>query len=166
MSIKKFKEFCDANPPVFDDIDEGKMAMDEAALAISIKTKDETGIDVEDANMYSIQQAKLRTEEDARLSLADKKKQRVRNQIQQLRVRFTEQSKRNEEASNHIRLLEDDFQIDPEFFSVLYDRNEAKIEETKKEVAWGIEFHTLSLNKVKNKFYDVLEFEKFTVKGI
>jgi len=49
---------------------------------------------------------------------------------------------------------------------VLYDRNEHKIEETKKEVAWGIEKNTVYLNKLKNKFYDLLEFEKFTVKGI
>lgn len=33
-------------------------------------------------------------------------------------------------------------------------------------MAWGIEYHTVHLNKLKNKFYDVLEFEKFTVKGI
>jgi len=49
---------------------------------------------------------------------------------------------------------------------VLFDRNEAKIEETKKEVAWSIEYHTVNLNKLKYKYYDVLEFEKFTVKSI
>jgi len=48
----------------------------------------------------------------------------------------------------------------------LYERNENKIEETKKEVAYGIEYATVDLNKLKNKYYDVLEFEKFTVKGI
>lgn len=48
----------------------------------------------------------------------------------------------------------------------MYERNESKIEETKKEVAWGIEYATVNLNKLKNKYYDVLEFEKFTVKGI
>jgi len=48
----------------------------------------------------------------------------------------------------------------------LQERNEAKIDETKKEVAWNIEYHTVNLNKLKNKYYDVLEFEKFTVKAI
>ena len=33
-------------------------------------------------------------------------------------------------------------------------------------MAWGIEYHTVRLNKLKSKFYDVLEFEKFTVKAI
>jgi len=48
----------------------------------------------------------------------------------------------------------------------LIDRNDTKIEETKKEVAWRIELNTVKLNKLKNKYYDVLEFEKFMVKGI
>jgi cytochrome c biogenesis protein ResB len=49
---------------------------------------------------------------------------------------------------------------------MLEERNAAKIDEAKKEVAWNIEFHTIKLNKLKSKFYDVLEFEKFTVKAI
>lgn len=49
---------------------------------------------------------------------------------------------------------------------MLRERNFFKIEEAKKEVAWGIEYHTVRLNKLKEKFYDVLEFEKFTVKAL
>jgi len=49
---------------------------------------------------------------------------------------------------------------------MLQERNDLKIEESKKEVAWGIEFHSVKLNKLKSKFYDVLEFEKFTVKAM
>ena len=72
----------------------------------------------------------------------------------------------NTNAAKHLLADEEIFQIDPTFFQVLYDRNDQKIEEAKKEVAWGIEYHTVNLNKLKNKFYDILEFEKFTVKGI
>jgi hypothetical protein len=49
---------------------------------------------------------------------------------------------------------------------MLRDKNNDKIEESKKEVAWSIEYHTLRLSKLKTKFYDVLEFEKFTVKAL
>ena len=49
---------------------------------------------------------------------------------------------------------------------MLLERNASKIEETKKEVAWNIEYHTVRLNKLKNKFYDVLDFEKYTVKAM
>ena len=72
----------------------------------------------------------------------------------------------NKNTPEHLQATEDDFQIDPQFFQVLLDRNETKIEETKKEVAWPIEKATVMLNKLKNKFYDLLEFEKFTVKGL
>ena len=100
------------------------------------------------------------------MTLADRKKQKVRVQINDLREAFNQIVKKNTNAAEHLHITEDDFQIDPEFFSILYERNESKIEETKKEVAWGIEYHTVNLNKLKNKYYDVLEFEKFTVKGV
>ena len=73
---------------------------------------------------------------------------------------------KNKGVEDVIQVSDQDFNIDPEFFEMLLDRNAAKIEETKKEVQWNIEFHTVKLNKIKNKFYDVLDFEKFTVKAM
>jgi hypothetical protein len=73
---------------------------------------------------------------------------------------------KNESAEDWVRLTGNDFIIDPEYFQMLRERNMYKIEEAKKEVAWGIEFHTVRLDKLKEKFYDVLEFEKFTVKAM
>jgi len=49
---------------------------------------------------------------------------------------------------------------------MLSEKNNARIEETKKEVAYNIEWATVSLNKLKDKFYSVLHFEKFTVKAL
>jgi len=49
---------------------------------------------------------------------------------------------------------------------ILSERNDGKISETKKEEAFDIEKNTLALNKFKNKFVDVLEFDKFTVLSI
>ena len=63
-------------------------------------------------------------------------------------------------------MTEDEFNIDPNYFEMLEQRNNDSIEEAKKEVAWHVEWHTVALNKLKNKFYDVLEYEKFTVKSI
>lgn len=116
--------------------------------------------------MYSIQQAKLRTEEDRRLELAEEKKEAVKVKIQNLRKQFRILQERNEDTEEVIRVSEDDFNIDPEYFELLLEKNDAKIEETKKEVNWNIEYHTVRLNKLKNKFYDVLDFEKFTVKAM
>jgi hypothetical protein len=49
---------------------------------------------------------------------------------------------------------------------ILQERNDEKINETKREVAWNNEYNEVKLAKLREKFYDVLEFEKFTVKAI
>jgi hypothetical protein len=100
------------------------------------------------------------------MKLAEEKKQGVRNRIKGLRDTFQSLAKKNIDSEEWIRLNLEDFNIDPIFFDMLRQRNFIKIEEAKKEVAWGIEFHTVRLNKLKEKFYDVLEFEKFTVKAL
>ena len=60
-------------------------------------------------------------------------------------------SGKNLDADNWVRLTQDDFNIDPMYFDMLRERNFGKIEEAKKEVAWGIEFHTVRLNRPKDK---------------
>lgn len=51
--------------------------------------------DIEDPSVYSIQQSKLRTEEDARMKLAEEKKQGIRRRITDLRYQFEELVKEN-----------------------------------------------------------------------
>lgn len=161
---KKMKEYQEQNLPTF--VDQDALVLDEASLAITIKNKEPVNEDVTDPTIYSIQQAKLRTEEDHRLQLADKKKTQVRNQINKLREWFKKIVKNNDTTAKHLQAHEDDFQIDPHFFQVLYDRNDAKIQETKREVAWGIEFEKLKLEKLQHHYYEKIEYEKFTVKAI
>lgn len=85
------------------------MGVDEAALAITIKTKEPLGQDVTDPTIYSIQMDKMKTEEDHRLSLADRKKGKVRDQINELRDAFNQIVNKNNDASEHVQIGEDDF---------------------------------------------------------
>lgn len=85
------------------------MGVDEAALAITIKTKEPLGQDVTDPTIYSIQMDKMKTEEDHRLSLADRKKGKVRDQINELRDAFNQIVTKNNDASEHVQIGEDDF---------------------------------------------------------
>ena len=140
--------------------------LDEILFSVSLRGLPENQQDITDHSIYSIQQSKLRTEEDHRLKLAEEKKQGVRKKVDQLRSEFTQLVKQNEAEEEVIRVSQNDFNIDPEYFEMLLERNANKIEETKKEVAWNIEYHTVRLNKLKSKFYDVLDFEKFTVKAM
>jgi hypothetical protein len=65
-----------------------------------------------------------------------------------------------------LRVGDDDFNIDPEYFEKLGERNEEKRNETKKEVAWNLSYHRLRLDKLRDKFQGVLDFDKFTVKAL
>jgi len=100
LKKKKQKVFWEENPAVF--VDPEDACLDEAALAITIKNKEPTGLDILDPSIYCIQQSKLRTEEDHRLQLAEKKKTQVRNQIKRLREWFMKVSESNTNSEAHL----------------------------------------------------------------
>ena len=162
---EKTKEFQEENPPNLPEIEQHIDGVDKTVLQQEL-TIPRDAPDITDPSLYSIQQAKLRTEEDHRLKLAEEKKAGVREKIVELRKDFAELRVKNKAVEEVIQVSDQDFNIDPEFFEMLLDRNAAKIEETKKEVQWDIEYETMKLNRIKNKFYDVLDFEKFTVKAM
>lgn len=149
--------------PEFDATVDG---IDETIFSVSLRGFPDLVEDIVDTSCYSIQQSKLRTEEDHRMKLAEEKKQGVRRRVQKLREEFDELYNLNVKQEEVIRIGNEDFNIDPEYFEMLLERNASKIEETKKEVAWNIEYHTVRLDKLKAKFYDVLDFEKYTVKAM
>jgi hypothetical protein len=68
---KKLREYHEKNPTILPEPIMEEHGLDEPALAVTLKTKEPVNVDVEDPTIYSIQQSKLRTEEDHRLSLAD-----------------------------------------------------------------------------------------------
>ena len=70
---------------------------------------------------------------------------------------------KNKEVEDVIQVAEQDFNIDPEFFKKLITRSQDKIETTKKEEQWEVDKNTVKLEKIKKKFYDILDFQKFTV---
>lgn len=123
-------------------------------------------VDVVDPTIYAIQTSKLRTEEDHRLKLAEEKKKEVRLKVKTLRETFKAIKEKNTNAQAHIQVTEEDLNIDPEYFQMLQHKNNEVIEITKKEVAWAVEFHTVALNKLKNQYYNCLEYEKFMVRAL
>jgi hypothetical protein len=63
--------------------------------------------------------------------------------VKKLRKAFKELSERNNMVDPMVKVDGEDFNIDPEYFEMLADRNNLKIDIARKEVAWNIEFHTL-----------------------
>lgn len=62
--------------------------------------------DITDEGIYSIQQAKLRTEEDRKLEIAEEKKAAVRGKIHGLRDRFSAVVEKNKEVEEVIQVAE------------------------------------------------------------
>jgi len=162
---ERLKAFKLDNPPNLPDIDPQVDGLERANLAPELKFLPGTQ-DITDEKMYSIQQAKLRTEEDRKLEIAEEKKALVRKKISALRERFAGVVEKNKQVEDVIQVAEQDFNIDPDFFNMLIDRSKKKIEETKREEQWEVEKNTVKLNKIKKKFYDILDFQKFTVKAM
>lgn len=157
--IKKEKiyTFQAENLPNLPEVDPHNDGLDRTVLEQSLKAPQNVP-DIVDEGIYSIQQAKLRTEEDIRLKNAEEKKEQVRGRIQGLRDRFSQVVEKNKQVEEVIQVAEQDFNIDPEYFNMLMQRSKDKIEETKKEEQWETEKNTVKLNKIKAKFYDKLDF--------
>lgn len=83
-----------------------------------------------------------------------------------LRQQFKALKEKNQNIQEVLRVGTDDFNIDPEYFESLLEKNHEKIKETKNEVQWNINYHKRRLDKLKEKFYDVLDYEKFMVKAL
>lgn len=165
IKAEKIKNFQTDNPPNLPEIDIHVDGLDRTNLSESLNMPTGTS-DITDESVYSIQQAKLRTEEDRKLEIAEEKKGAVRAKIDGLRDRFTKVVEKNKEVEEVIQVAEQDFNIDPDFFNMLIERSKFKIEETKKEEQWEVEKNTVKLGKIKKKFLDNLDFQKYTVKSM
>ena len=95
IRMDKTAQFMRDNEPYFPTIDKEAECINPAFLATTLNLTEEINVDITDPNLYSIQQAKLRTEEDHRLKLAEEKKQGVRNRIESLREIFRKLSFKN-----------------------------------------------------------------------
>lgn len=94
--LKKNKQvaFKEENPSNIPEVDAQIDGVDDTQFAVTLRIPDEPE-DITDPELYSIQQSKLRTEEDMRMKLAEEKKDGVRKKIVALRDEFTALVERN-----------------------------------------------------------------------
>lgn len=131
-----------------------------------LKAREDESEDITDPEALSIQEQKLRTEEYWRMKKAEERKADIRNKVSLLREEFEKLLNINKAEDGWIQLSDKDFDIDPEYFRMLERDIEEKKNTTEKEVAWGIEYRRVALEKLRSVFFDSLEYDKFTVKGI
>jgi len=133
-----------------------------------LEPKNELDLDAEDitdSGTYSIEEAKLKQEEDDRMTEAEKKKQLVRQEIQDLRKEFQFMLKKNSILEPSQQLEREAFELDPKLRKQLEQEAEEKIAQVEKELAWVSEKHDLALKKLRKKFLDDLIVEHIRLKS-
>jgi hypothetical protein len=111
-------------------------------------------VDIKDAKAYTIQDAKLKTDEDQRKLDAEIKKKEVLQQVAQLQKEFEELVAANEELPPEQMLSEDDLLVDPELAAILNEKGNEMIEEVHKECAYATEKSERRLMKLGDRFLD------------
>ena len=93
--------------------------------------------DITDPEAYSIQDDKLKTEQNTKEELAEIEKNKVRKVITQLREDFESLLLENERDDEETRLDRSEFNIDSELMKSLISDGKMQLEEVIKETQWG-----------------------------
>lgn len=122
--------------------------------------------DITDQAAYSIQEAKLKMEEDNRRKAAEKKKEEVRHVIAALRSDFADLRQRMLSDPNPKRhLSERELIIDQELHEFMVQRGENAVEEVRKELEWLQRKKQIAVEKLKACFLDDVAMDAVRVKS-
>lgn len=123
--------------------------------------------DVSDSAGYSIQERKLKAEEDNKMSEADKTKRNKRNKIRELQQIFKEVIETNKaQVDEFAKLTPEELTVDPEYVEILHKQVEFELDETRKELEYDEAYSSLLQAKIQNYMVDELLFDKFGVQGV
>ena len=175
-ALKKLTEAVDsgegssAPPEGLDEIaSSAKDAAKVAAAAEIVKQADEAAKALEDiteAEAYSIQDEKLRKEEDARKLKAEQKKDGVRAVIKEMQKEFEDLVKKNEALPLEQQLTIPELVVDPEYAAILTQKGTDMVKEVELECLHASEKSSVRLQKLQNEFLDVLDHELVYVRGL
>lgn len=103
------------------------------------------------ANAYSIQDNRLKLEEDAKRAAADELKSRIRASIRALRKDYEKIVKENDAIPSSVRLTSTEMAVDSEFFELLRGAGTDLQEEVHRECAYQAEFNERRLQKIQER---------------
>lgn len=121
--------------------------------------------DIINHNVYSIQEEKLKAEEDKRKELAEVRKSKMRSEIEELRQKLSQVRSDNESYELFFRIEEENFTLDQEYHQMLVSKVEDMKEEATKDMAWDIAKYKLMTKKIKDFYLEELEVDRFSVCG-
>jgi len=118
--------------------------------------------DITDPQYYSIQDQKLKSEEENAKAAAERQKRRVRDRIEEVRQDLEEVIAKNKNIP-YGQLTTEELTIDPEYVAQLNKEMEDQVDMVKQELAWSCEFHERGMQKLKDYFLGRLDNERIEV---
>jgi hypothetical protein len=115
---------------------------------------------------YSIEEEKQKSELDRRIKAADEKKLLKRQQIENLRQKYSALVQQNQKAPAYRRLSAEDFRIDPFLYDILKEQSEKIVREASYATMWAAEKGRVALRKVKQRLVRLMTEESFCVRAI
>lgn len=112
------------------------------------------------SNSYSIQDNRLKAEEDMKKVAAEDLKQRILASIRTLRKDYEKIVKENEQIPEKVRLTKDDMCVDHAFFEYLLKQGDLQIQEVHQECAYESEKSEKLLQKLKSRLLNGLLMEE------
>lgn len=115
---------------------------------------------------YSIQDNRLKLEENAKECSAEELKGRVRAAIVALRRDYLNIIRENDTIPDVARLSADEMLVDKEFFAILAAQGVSMVEEVHKECAYEAEKAEARLRKISHRLMDGLLMEEITLAAL
>jgi len=121
--------------------------------------------DITSDTAYSIEEEKQKAESDAREAAAAEKKLGVGGQIDRLRAEFTALLRENAALGAAEQIAREELTIDPGLKESIGLETDARVEETKAELAWASEKAELALTKLKQTFLEQVAVHHLELHG-
>ncbi|KAM7540955.1 hypothetical protein Aperf_G00000038268 [Anoplocephala perfoliata] len=121
--------------------------------------------DIQDANEFSIEQARKKMEWDKLIEAGEEKKRETRKQIAELRLRFKRLKELNERLPAHMRINSRQYEMLDQLRNKLLEQREEQIETLNKEMAFESRRKSIALQKMINRFRKGLSCEYIVLKA-
>lgn len=121
--------------------------------------------DIVNSRHYSLQEEKIKIEQDRVLELAEDRKESVRQQLNKLREDFTAFLRRNKKIPPEEQLTRDEYLVDPLLRQTIQQETEKKKEKVIAELAWISEYKEVQLEKLKKRYFADVAVERIVIHG-
>lgn len=112
---------------------------------------------------YTIEDAKLKSEADAKVQFTRSKQDRTRDIVNYMRKQLDDLKAQNASYPPESRLDEDEWEIDLDYGDLLMKMGDAACEEVRKELAYAVEREELLLMKMRETYVSPLAVELITL---